>query len=599
MKENRTMAWGRALNLVLCCSCVRKRRPEEEKNAEPECKRTRGVKLSQGTMDKSLAGHFPEWRRQHTHIQREGADTGSSMDEEGPHSKTHQYTERQHTNGTDTSLESVDTPSIKRSQPVSIQQSRLKEEVPQASSLPSIPNPFPELCSPSNSPVLIGSPLGQGISNTGATHVVKVSSEDGWCRSLTVTASTTARDICQLLVQKMHCVDQESWALVELHPHLGLERCLEDHEAVVGVQATWPLEGECKFVFRKNYAKYEFFKKPMLFFPEHMISDCVDANKGMTSSELIQNLLNSGSCPEIQGSLHVKDATRKVWKKCYFFLRKSGLYFSSKGDSKEPRHLQYVADLEELNIYSISHSKKLHSAPTEFAFCVKPCRNRNRNRDLKLLCAEDEQIRTCWITAFRLFKYGKQLQCNYQLSLSMKSQGSASESSTKKCPSDNCLVAMDFSGTMGGRVIENPREAQSVALEEGQAWRKKTNHRYSLPNSCRSPFNTVIHRTQAWFHGGISRKEAQRLIMEQGHVDGMFLIRESQQHAKCFVLSLSFQLKTKHYLIIPCEDNGHFYYTMDDGETLFSDLIQLVEFHQINRGILPVRLQHYCVRVAL
>lgn len=36
--------------------------------------------------------------------------------------------------------------------------------------------------------------------------------------------------------------------------------------------------------------------------------------------------------------------------------------------------------------------------------------------------------------------------------------------------SENSLVAMDFSGQTG-RVIENPAEAQSAALEEGHAWR--------------------------------------------------------------------------------------------------------------------------------
>lgn len=38
---------------------------------------------------------------------------------------------------------------------------------------------------------------------------------------------------------------------------------------------------------------------------------------------------------------------------------------------------------------------------------------------------------------------------------------------------------------------------------------------------------------------------------------------------------------------------------MDDGLTLFIDLLQLVEFHQINKGILPVCLKHPCVCVAL
>jgi len=36
--------------------------------------------------------------------------------------------------------------------------------------------------------------------------------------------------------------------------------------------------------------------------------------------------------------------------------------------------------------------------------------------------------------------------------------------------SDNALVAMDFSGCTG-RVIENPSEVLTVALEEAQAWR--------------------------------------------------------------------------------------------------------------------------------
>lgn len=126
-----------------------------------------------------------------------------------------------------------------------------------------------------------------------------------------------------------------------------------------------------------------------LFFPESMISDSADVSKGMTSAELIQvnwvkqinsgtsnkpkgwkcftywfkfdkqhlatvqiqfisilswwkmlitcilqNLLRSGTCPEIQGFLHVKESSRKTWKKVYFFLRRSGLYCSTKGSSK-------------------------------------------------------------------------------------------------------------------------------------------------------------------------------------------------------------------------------------------------------------------------
>lgn len=37
-----------------------------------------------------------------------------------------------------------------------------------------------------------------------------------------IPADMTARDLCQLLVYKGHCVDDNSWALVEHHPLLGL-----------------------------------------------------------------------------------------------------------------------------------------------------------------------------------------------------------------------------------------------------------------------------------------------------------------------------------------------------------------------------------------
>lgn len=40
-------------------------------------------------------------------------------------------------------------------------------------------------------------------------------------------------------------------------------------------------------------------------------------------------------------------------------------------------------------------------------------------------------------------------------------------------------MAMDFSGRIG-RVIDNPVEAQSAAMEEGHAWRVRDNHSFSV-----------------------------------------------------------------------------------------------------------------------
>ena len=47
-----------------------------------------------------------------------------------------------------------------------------------------------------------------------------------------------------------------------------------------------------------------------------------------------QTFLNSSTCPEIHGYLHAKEQGRKSWKRFYFVLRRSGLYFSNKGTSK-------------------------------------------------------------------------------------------------------------------------------------------------------------------------------------------------------------------------------------------------------------------------
>uniref|UniRef100_A0A8C7VKE7 Growth factor receptor-bound protein 10b n=1 Tax=Oncorhynchus mykiss TaxID=8022 RepID=A0A8C7VKE7_ONCMY len=501
---------------------------------------------------------------------------------------------------------------------------RLQEEEQQlrTSSLPAIPNPFPELsgspvlspgslppCQPSAAvsrelktagPGQVARPVnrfGFHILRHGPrAQIINIFSEDGMGKVVEIPADMTARDLCQLLVYKSHCVDDNSWALVEHHPLLGLERCLEDHELVVQVQASMTSEG--RFLFRKNYAKYEFFRNPLNFFPEHMVAWCQETNGAIPPSQLLQNFLNSNSCPEIQGFLYVKEMGRKSWKKLYVFLRRSGLYFSTKGTSKEPRHLQLLADLEDSNVFTVTTGKKLHSAPTDYEFCIKP-NKRTELKELRMLCTEDEQSRTSWMTAFRLFKYGIVLYQNYKIPQQRKTLSHFS--TPVRSVSENSLVAMDFSGRIG-RVIDNPLEAQSAAMEEGYAWRKRSQRMNILGSP--SPLHpcllsSVIHRTQLWFHGRITREESHRMIHQQGQVDGLFLLRDSQSNPKAFVLTLCHHQKIKHFQILPCEEDGQIFFSLDDGSTKFTDLIQLVEFYQLNRGVLPCKLKHPCTLVAL
>uniref|UniRef100_A0A8C6WGP8 Growth factor receptor-bound protein 10a n=1 Tax=Neogobius melanostomus TaxID=47308 RepID=A0A8C6WGP8_9GOBI len=517
------------------------------------------------------------------------------------------------------------------SQPMHIQAVRRiqEEQHLRPASLPAIPNPFPELCSPASSPGLsavfphtlphqpsVSVCVCQGCLlpssgrffcrrttvtfsetqpgcppstiNYSLKLIVKVWSEDGAGKVVEIPADMTARDLCQLLVYKSHCVDDNAWTIVEHHPILGLERCLEDHELVVQVQSS--LSGDSKFLFRKNYAKYEFFKNPLNFFPEQMVAWCQESDDIF----FLQNFLNSSSCPEIQGYLYVKESGRKSWKKLYMFLRRSGLYYSTKGTSKEPRHLQLLSDLDESNIFTTITSRKPHNAPQTTNSASSDC------KELKMLCAEDEQSRTCWMTAFRLFKYGIILYQNYSLPQQRKATPSHFSAPVRSV-SENSLVAMDFSGRTG-RVIENPVEAQSAALEEGQSWRKRGQRMNVLGSSSPlhpSSLSTVIHRTQVWFHGRIMREEAHKMIMQQGQVDGLFLLRDSQSNPKAFVLTLCHHQKIKHFQILPCEEDGQVFFSLDDGATKFTDLIHLVEFYQLNRGVLPCKLKHPCTAVAL
>uniref|UniRef100_A0A665VGG2 Growth factor receptor bound protein 14 n=1 Tax=Echeneis naucrates TaxID=173247 RepID=A0A665VGG2_ECHNA len=409
--------------------------------------------------------------------------------------------------------------------------------------------------------------------------VIKVYNEDNTSRAVEVPSDITARDICQLFVLKNQCIDDHSWTLFEHLSHLGIERTIEDHESVMEVLSAWGMDTDSRLYFRKNYAKYEFFRKPLDFFPAHMVSISSETNGMVDQSQIIQTFLNSSTCPEIHGHLHAKEQSRKSWKKFYFVLRRSGLYFSNKGTSKEPRHLQFVADFSDNDVYSVLSAKKLHGAPTEFGFCVKSTKCSSA---LKLLCADDEPTRTCWITAMRLLKYGMQLYQNFI------QPHQKQKTSPMRSISENSLVAMDFSGQRS-RVIENPSEALSVAVEEGLSWRVSQG----------SYFNNTLHLAQPWFHSKLSRDEAQRLVTQQGLIDGVFLLRDSQSNPKTFVLSLCHMQKVKHFQILPVENEGELHYSLDDGHTQFTDLIQLVEFYQLNRGVLPCKLKHHCARITL
>ena len=71
-------------------------------------------------------------------------------------------------------------------------------------------------------------------------------------------------------------------------------------------------------------------------------------------------------------------------------LRRSGLHCPTKGASKEPRHLQLLAGLEESSVFSRTAQEAV-GARTAQGFCVKPKEVRKETEELRLLRAEDSR----------------------------------------------------------------------------------------------------------------------------------------------------------------------------------------------------------------
>ncbi|XP_066980904.1 tyrosine-protein kinase CSK-like isoform X4 [Macrobrachium rosenbergii] len=79
--------------------------------------------------------------------------------------------------------------------------------------------------------------------------------------------------------------------------------------------------------------------------------------------------------------------------------------------------------------------------------------------------------------------------------------------------------------------------------------------------------------TMAWFHGKISREEAESLLTP--HEDGLFLVRESTNFPGDYTLCVCFSDKVEHYRVI-YKDNK---LTIDE-EEFFDHLTKLVEHYE-------------------
>ncbi|XP_037074912.1 growth factor receptor-bound protein 10-like isoform X3 [Pollicipes pollicipes] len=389
------------------------------------------------------------------------------------------------------------------------------------------------------------------------------------------------------------------------------------------------------------------------FFPDNMIELPNGKSSPSTTSLAriiaLQNLLTtSAPTPQVFGWLWLAGPESRVWRRAYFWLRHDCLYYTMEAmdDSpvRDPEKFAVFAHLQNYAVYGCSDARRDFKAPCDEAVILRT------GQQLRCLACDDLATRRCWQTALRVAKYGKQLHENYNFqriqheneqsssprerycystspkmpiprsrtlsnaglqgggggggagggggSLPRASSVRPAEYDSVRVPNQSMrsLVAMDFTGSCG-RVVSDPVEAKAIELAEGHHLRRtnalKRLSELASGSSVRD-IEGAIHTMQPWFHGTLNREEASQLLHKHNGRDGVFLVRESRSNPVAFVLSFAYRMKLYHAQIMPVKDTSQTpptcYYSLDGGKTRFYDLLQLVEFYQLNSGVLPTRL---------
>ncbi|XP_054767626.2 homeobox protein prospero-like [Lytechinus pictus] len=245
--------------------------------------------------------------------------------------------------------------------------------------------------------------------------IVRVYMEDGSSKTMFVDETMRVRQVSHMLVEKNHLDERPDWTIIEQIPELLMERTLEDHEHLVtDVMLNWKRETTNRILFKERRDKYAIFKNPQNFLLSQHASEVATQFAEKSKQSLIEEFFNAGNrIPEIEGPLYLKQEGKKSWKKHYFVLRGSGLYYSPKGKSKSTKDIVCLVQFEHTNVYNGMGWKKKYKAPSDHCFALKHPQIQQKSKYIKYLCAED--YRTCqrWIAGLRLAKYNKVLLDNF------------------------------------------------------------------------------------------------------------------------------------------------------------------------------------------
>jgi hypothetical protein len=133
-------------------------------------------------------------------------------------------------------------------------------------------------------------------------------------------------------------------------------------------------------------------------------------------AELVEEYFSSSGvgAPEVEGFLWLKAEAKKTWKRFYFVLRTSGLYYAPKG-KKTSRDLVCLAGFDVNQVYFGVKWQPKFKAPTRNCLAIKHPQIQAKNpKYIRYLCADSELELNKWVTGIRLAKYGRTLYENYR-----------------------------------------------------------------------------------------------------------------------------------------------------------------------------------------
>uniref|UniRef100_A0A4W4GRK7 Ras association (RalGDS/AF-6) and pleckstrin homology domains 1b n=1 Tax=Electrophorus electricus TaxID=8005 RepID=A0A4W4GRK7_ELEEL len=312
--------------------------------------------------------------------------------------------------------------------------------------------------------------------------VIRVHLSDESSKTMMVDERQTVRQVLDSLLDKSHCGYSLDWSLVEIISELQMERIFEDHENLVENLLNWTRDSTNRLMFIERLEKYALFKNPQNYLlGRKETCEMTDRNKEALLEECFCG--SSISVPEMEGVLWLKEDGKKSWKKRYFLLRASGIYYVPKGKAKTSRDLVCFLQLDHVNVYLGQDYRSKYKAPSDYCMALKHPQIQKKSQYIKYLCCDDVRTLHQWVNGIRIAKYGKQLYVNYQEAMkrteaahdwsSLSSSSIKSGSSSSSLPESQSNHSSQSDSGVSETVSSGHVRAQSVVSSIfSEAWKR-------------------------------------------------------------------------------------------------------------------------------